>query len=187
MDSGLSLRKLEPDKLRQLIETRPYAIQLLQTQILYDIAGMQEEILSRLEATGAVGIKFSPTRIHQWRNIPAGGSGVVYEYKVEPLVAFIHYVGCNWFPNTYYRWEIDGGDLKETVQRIIGNSAAPISEPTRLEKPVVARRGIRWVAYNNDIVPHVFEVLNDGVLYPPRIAKYLGGQSYKGYSENRLP
>jgi len=130
----------------------------------------------RLESVEAKGIPFHPARIHQGKVIKAGEHGVVYEYVVLPrtYVAFIHYVGCKWFPNTYYLWEIDGIP-KEKVERAIGDSEDPVSEPLRLPRPVIAREKIRWVAYNNDTVDHAFEVLCDGVLYPRRVAKYLGG------------
>ncbi|GAI41136.1 unnamed protein product [marine sediment metagenome] len=132
-------------------------------------------ISERLEAVETRGISFSPYKIYQYKTIQAGKSGVVYEYDVKPYVAFIHYVGCQWFANTYYVWEIDNVRRERRIERTIGNATAPMSEPLRLEKPIVAREKIRWTAYNNDAVDHVFEVLNDGVLYPQRIAKYLGG------------
>jgi len=141
---------------------------------LRDIASTLDAMNARLEAVEARGIPFSPTKIHQWKTIKAGKSGVVYNYDVRPYVAFIHYVGCKWFANTYYLWEIDGVH-KEWVERIIGNVDAPTSEPLRLEKPLVARKKIVWRAYNEDTADHVFEVLCDGILYPPRVAQYLGG------------
>lgn len=49
--SRLSLRKVESSKLRELTENRPYVIQILQTQLLYDIAGMIDELKTRFEET----------------------------------------------------------------------------------------------------------------------------------------
>lgn len=138
-----------------------------------------EEMNRRLEAVEARGIPFSPPKIHQYKTIAAGKSEVVYEYDPRPYVAFIYYIGCKWFTNTYYLWEIDKV-FKEKVERTIGNVNAPTSEPLRLSKPLIAQEGIVWRAFNNDSVAHVFEVLCDGILYPSRVAKYLGGAELRG-------
>lgn len=153
--------------------------QVFQAILLSRIEKRLKGIGERLEAVEARGIPFSPYKIHQHKTIPAGGSGVVYEYDVKPYVAFIYYVGCKWFPNTYYIWEIDNVRREERIERTIGNASAPVSEPLRLEKPIVVREKIRWTAYNNDASDHVFEVLNDGVLYPQGIARHLGGAEFK--------
>ena len=148
--------------------------QVFQAILLSRIERKLREIDARLEAVEARGVPFSSIKIYQYKKIQAGRHGVVCEYKVAPFVAFIYYIGCNWFADTYYLWEIDGLP-KERIERIIGNSSSPTSEPLRLEKPIVARDKIKWTAYNDSSTDHFFEVLNDGVLYPPGVAKYLGG------------
>jgi hypothetical protein len=50
--------------------------------------------------------------------------------------------------------------------------------PLRLSKPLVVYDKIEWVVKNNDSVPHVFEVLNDGEIYPKSIARRIGGIEY---------
>jgi len=135
--------KREPELLR--IDPRVFQAILLHRidRKLRDISLMLNQMNARLEAVEARGIPFTPAKIHQYKTIKAGKSGVVYNYDVRPYVAFIHYVGCKWFPNTYYVWEIDGVH-KETVERTIGNVRAPISEPLRLKKPLIVRGKVVW-------------------------------------------
>lgn len=130
----------------------------------------------------ARGIPFQEDRTYQFATIAPGTWGVVYNYEKRewpsvdkiPFVAFIRLVGCNWFANTRYYWRIDG-QLKEIVQRVIGAPASPTSQPMNLRDPLIVYDRIRWVVFNGDAVPHTFEVLNDGVLYPPEVAKILSG------------
>ncbi|GAH63043.1 unnamed protein product, partial [marine sediment metagenome] len=130
----------------------------------------------------ARGIPFQDDKVYQFTTIAPGAYGVVYSYDNNewprtgsvPFVAFIRRVGCNWFANTRYYWRIDG-QLKELVQRVIGSPAGPTNSPMNLSDPLIAYEKIEWVAYNGDTVPHVFEVLNDGVLYPAEVAKLLEG------------
>jgi hypothetical protein len=146
----------------------------VQSLLLLRIERKLGEINRRLEAVEARGIPFNPAKIYQYKTVEAGKYGVVYEYDPRPYVAFIQYVGCKWFPKTYYLWEIDRTS-KEKVERTIGNADNPTSEPLRLKVPLVANERIRWTAYNGDSADHVFEVLNDGLLYTQSVAKYMGG------------
>lgn len=149
--------------------------QVFQAILLSRIEKQLKNVNAKLGVLEARGIPFEATNLLQRKTISAGKSDVVYEYDVRPYLAYIWYVGCHWYANTYYLWEIDGV-LKEKVQRIIGSSVAPVSEPVRLEKPLIASRKIRWVAYNNDTVDHVFEVFHDGILYSAETK--LGGARY---------
>lgn len=57
MEDPLDIGKgLEEDHVREMAESRPYVIQVIQTQLLQDIAGMQEEILRHLQRQRPEGI-----------------------------------------------------------------------------------------------------------------------------------
>lgn len=45
----MTLKKPSEKELKAVVEERPYALLVLQTQILYDVAGMIEEVAERLE------------------------------------------------------------------------------------------------------------------------------------------
>jgi hypothetical protein len=121
--------------------------------------------LNAVETRGAQqSLPFDQSKKYQYVRIDPGQSAVVYDYDLDAYIAYIYYVGAKWYPNTILEWSINK-QLEETVLHTYGNPSAPVSEPMRLEPPKVARNSIRWVAYNNDIVAHDFEVYHDGVLY----------------------
>jgi hypothetical protein len=45
----MPLRKPSDKELKAIVEERPYALLVIQTQILYDVAGMIEEVAEKLE------------------------------------------------------------------------------------------------------------------------------------------
>jgi len=106
------------------------------------------------------GVSFDSNRKYQYATVPAGASAVVYVYPIPwGFTGFIDQVANSWYPNTYLLWFAP--TLVEKVQRVIGQ----IDAPKHYDPPIVAESEIRWVAYNNDIVDHVFQILCDGVLY----------------------
>lgn len=86
----LSLRRLESDKLRELIETRPYVIQILQTQLLYDIAGMIDELKTEFKATVPEGFVMNYELT------------VVNEYTIEARKPFFSFTLINDGPDPVY-------------------------------------------------------------------------------------
>jgi len=110
-------------------------------------------------------VPFGANIRYQWAQIPAGGRGVIYTFTNwgDNFRAFIDQVGIGpddlpW-DDIHFLWMIDLGPIDDFQYQI-----APINEPKHFEPPFVARRIIEWIGVNNDVVPHVFEVLCDGVL-----------------------
>ena len=161
----------ENDETLEHLRIDPKVIQFVQNQ---QIIKYLRSIDKRLNAVEARGIPFDRSKLFNRKTLAAGESATVYYYNVRPLVAFIWYVGCSWFPKTHYNWTIDNV-LREKVERIYGYPSAPMSQPFKLAKPLIAKDNIRWVAYNNDDEPHVFDVYHDGILHSPEVAKQLGG------------
>ena len=96
---------------------------------------------------------------HQIKRIEPGKSDIIYEFKIpKGYVAFIQQVGNTWFLNTHLIWAVDWHIL--TLERQI----APLNSPKEFNPPILAKDTIRWIGFNNDTIPHFFEVLCDGVL-----------------------
>lgn len=88
--SKLSLRKVDSGKLQELIENRPYVIQILQTQLLYDIAGMIDELKTEFEATVPEGFVMNYELT------------VVNEYTIEARKPFFSFTLVNDGPDPVY-------------------------------------------------------------------------------------
>lgn len=139
-----------------------------------------ERRLAALQAQGGDpardALPFDQTKRYQYLDIAAGETAIVWDYVFRGYEIHVYSVGCKWFPNTYFDWIVDG-TLRERVRRTIGSASSPMSQPSRLDPPIIAKRRIRWVAHNEDtevdgtgayVNPsHVFEVFMDGVLYRP--------------------
>ena len=105
--------------------------------------------------------KFGDRRQHA--TIASGASGRVYYYKVPPCyVGFLYYLYCSeFFPDTYVEMKIDG-QLTETLERQVGEHQKPFKlEP----KPYLITRDLEFIAFNNDLSDHFWEVLCDGEIY----------------------
>lgn len=105
--------------------------------------------------------KFGERRQHA--TIATGTSGRVYKYEVPPCyVGFLYYLYCSeFFPNTYMEMRIDG-QLTDTFRAQIGD----IENPFKLEpKPYLITRDLEFIAYNNDLSDHVWEIKCDGEIY----------------------
>ena len=96
---------------------------------------------------------------YQYKIIEPGKKDIVFEFKIpRDYVAFIEQVANSWFPNTYYIFMVDWEEV------VIEREIAPINLPKVFNPPILAKRIIRWIAYNKDTEPHCFEVLCDGYL-----------------------
>lgn len=102
---------------------------------------------------------------YQFVNIPAGGTAIIYFYANwgEDFRAFIERVGFGpaalpW-ANVLFTWEID----REVVE-VYNYQLANVTNPKQFRDHYVARREIVWRGTNNDVLPHIFEVLCDGML-----------------------
>lgn len=97
---------------------------------------------------------------YQYAQINAGQTGRIYYFEIpHGCVGFIQQVANLWFPNTYYKWIIDG---EEVEPKLIQRQIAPVNNPKDYEPPIRVKNYIEWIATNNSTVDHEFEVLNDG-------------------------
>ncbi len=107
---------------------------------------------------------FNFTKPYQYATIAAGQSGTVFTLNVpKGHKAYIQRTANNWFPNTYWKWKVDG-ELVEKVERQI----SPVHIPKLEHPPIVAIDKIEWVAVNNSTSSHIFEVLQDGIFQEER-------------------
>ena len=109
--------------------------------------------------------QFDANTRYQFVQIPAGGRATIYVYGNwgTSFRAFIDQVGNGptllpW-DRVLFLWYIDG-----RVVDTFNYQIAKVKLPKHFEPPFVARQSIRWEGINNDVVPHVFEVLCDGML-----------------------
>lgn len=110
-----------------------------------------------------VAIPFSEVgRVHQYANVAAGESKRIFYLKVpHKSVAFLYFIGNNFFIHTYWKWYIDGMEVEKTK---IKRQIAAIGTPRKYDPPFLVKNYIEWVAYNNDVEAHCFEIMNDGVI-----------------------
>ena len=95
---------------------------------------------------------------HQHKKVSANSREVIFYAKIpKPYVAFISAVACSWYPNTEVIIYIDGEEF-DRLERAI-----PITQPYRLEPPVVCKHEIKVIAVNGDSEEHYFEFWVDGV------------------------
>ncbi len=111
---------------------------------------------------GYQGLKFPNS--HQRVSIGAGQSLIVWEFLIPAGgAAFVESVAII-IPdsNTYYKWRMDGDDVEEgTIDYQIGK----INEPKMFNPPLVAKKKIQFIGYNDSSSDQTFEVLCDGLYY----------------------
>lgn len=102
---------------------------------------------------------------YQFVTIPAGATATIYAFRNwgQDFRAFVDKVGLgpDALPWNLVRfiWSHDGEVVENYNYQI-----ASVRKPKQFEDPYIARTEIVWLGVNNDVVPHVFEVLCDGKL-----------------------
>lgn len=110
-------------------------------------------------------VPFEAGKRYQFATVPAGATMVVYAFRNwgQDFKAFIRRIGFG--PDTLpwdlvnFIWEIDG----ETVE-VFNYQIASVKKPKQFREPFIAKKEIVWKVVNNDVNPHVCEVLCDGML-----------------------
>ena len=143
---------------------------ILQVIMQDEMCGRLEEVTEKLDQIVAFNAFKGPmTRLfnrglqYQFATILAGGNGQVYlieNPQPDLLMGIVTEVGNNWFPNTYLEWRTDY--IPKTVNYVVGL----VQNPKEFDRGIAFEKRVEWVAYNNDIVSHVFEVLCDGFWIP---------------------
>ena len=121
-------------------------------------------------------VPFPPGQKYQFVTIPAGQTATIYTFTNWGMDfrAFITKIGFG--PNAL-PWNLvlfqfyDDGELVEQYNYQL----ASVRKPKQLDlEPIIAKKEIVWVGVNNDVLPHVFEVLCDGILVmlPTAQARY---------------
>ena len=120
-------------------------------------------------------VQFDAGRRYQFVTIPALSRAIIYRYSNwgQDFRAFVSKVGLG--PDALpwnlveFLWFHDG-ELVENFNYQI----ASIRKPKQYADPFIAKREIVWEGINNDVLPHVFTVLCDGmlVMLPASKARY---------------
>jgi hypothetical protein len=160
-----------------MIKDRPYAATMVQTQILYDMASMLEELVEKLNAyvafMGPMTQTFPPEEKYQYKTVKAGMHDTVFRLEnPQPklLVGIITQVANDWYPNTSLEWFIDYHPRK--VEYVIGE----INSPKEYSRGIPFHDRIEWVAWNNDTSDHVFGVLCDGFFINKKLYNIITGE-----------
>jgi hypothetical protein len=100
-------------------------------------------------------------RPHQYATVTAGTNSTILTINVpESTIAIIKSLANNYFTNTYFLLYIDGELFENAkIERAIG----AVNNPYFLPVPVIAKRQIQVIAYNDDTSDHIMEFLIDGV------------------------
>lgn len=108
-----------------------------------------------------IGVKFSLVRTTL--TIGPGQSGIVYDFSIpKGWVGFIERVGNENFEDCYYIWTVDGKQIGGKIDYVLGH----INAPLEYDPPIIVKRQILWVGYNDGQNTEVFEVLTDGIIFP---------------------
>jgi len=103
---------------------------------------------------------------YQFVTIPAGQTATIYTFTNwgQDFRAFIDKIGFG--PDALpwnlvlFQFFVDGELVEQYNYQLAG-----VRKPKQIpSEPIIARREIVWVGINNDILPHVFQVLCDGLL-----------------------
>lgn len=109
---------------------------------------------------------------YQYRTVTAGTSARVYHLRnpqPDLLVGIIDQVGNSWFNNTYLDWITDYEPKR--VEYVI----ADVHIPKDYQRGVPFRYEVEWIAYNDDVSDHVFEVLCDGYFIERKVYERIVG------------
>lgn len=146
--------------------------QIMQIILMDELNGRLEELtLTQKEANqrakavstlnAPIRRPFPPQQIYQYRTLLAGESGRVYFLKnpqPDLLVGIITKLANLRYQNTIIEQFIDYEPKR------IDYVTAEIHNPTDVKIPF--HHQIEWIAYNNDVKTHNFEVLCDGYFIP---------------------
>ena len=139
---------------------------IAQIILLDEISGRLEEQNEKLDKItafnqfkGPMIRMFRRDQQYQFATIPAGSSRRIY-YLQNPqpdlLVGIIKQVANTWYPHTHLEWFTDYSPKR--VEYVIGE----VEHPKEFEEGIPFRYEVEWIAYNDDITGHTFEVLCDG-------------------------
>lgn len=141
----------------------PQVIQVIlmeeQLERLEEQSKQLDRMISYNEFRGPMERIFPRERIYQYQTIQPNTNGQVFILRnpqPDLLVGIITQVANNWYPQTHLEWITDYESKR--VEHIIGQ----IDAPKHYERGLPFRHEVEWIAYNEDTVSHVFEVLCDG-------------------------
>lgn len=113
---------------------------------------------------------FNIEQPHRYMSVLAGTNGTVFEFYVPAHgFATITHIYCNFYLrdssndliDNYWRFFIDNVDVMGKIERQIGS-------PMTLERcdpPFIAKRSVRFIAYNGSSYDLEFEVIVLGTVY----------------------
>jgi len=103
---------------------------------------------------------------HQYAEVNAGEKKTIFRFKIPSgYVGFVYKVANSWYPDTKVLFLVDG----ELVEVIL--SERPITNPLKLEPPIVVKHEVEAIAVNSGKQKHYFEFWIDGVAVeiPPEL------------------
>ncbi|KKL24077.1 hypothetical protein LCGC14_2418970 [marine sediment metagenome] len=99
---------------------------------------------------------------YQKKVISANSSGVVLSILIPAnMTGFISQVANNWYSNTYFVFKVNGMPIEDRIER----EMAPVNIPMTYNPPIIARKKIEWIAFNNTSDDLEFEILCNGTMY----------------------
>jgi len=105
---------------------------------------------------------------YRFRTLQPGEKVIIWEEPITgDYLGFIDNIGNNWFPYTYIDFIVDG-ELIERIQKVTGELEGYAFQTRPVNPPIVAKKFIRWIAVNQDVDAHVFEVYCGGYYAKPK-------------------
>lgn len=113
---------------------------------------------------------FPPPRPHQFATVTAGTRRfLVWSFKVpKGYVFFIDTLASNWFPDTFWNFEIDSADVEGNIERHLGD----METPNIIKPEFIARARVDFYVTNNDTTSHTFEILCSGLVMRDKNRKF---------------
>lgn len=148
---------------------------VMQTMLLFKIYKKLDKLTAFDSFMGPMSRRFKEEQQYQFATIQANAHGRVWYMRnpqPELLVGIITQVANSWFPNTHLEWLIDYEPKR--VEYIIG----VVNAPKHFDRGIPFFDEVQWIAWNDDTVNHVFQVLCDGFFIEKKLYnKVTGGNN----------
>lgn len=139
-------------------------------------------------------IKFAPrVKIYSYKTVEAGKSETIFDWDLirqgydRKFMLIITHVANLWldtYDNVYMEWHRDysgAPDFRRPEVERIEYSYGSIDNPKEIIPWIPIFSNHKWIAYNNDNVSHIFEVLMYGFIFPREYFMKIMDKIWDGY------
>lgn len=179
---------LEPRSGFQSATEQQMTTEEYRTKLMESILQEQQRTRVAMERVGmkltVEGTHIPFNKVFQNHDVLAGEQRITYyDYTLrEGMVFLVDQISTSWFADCYWEFQIDnvvkegGNSVEGGGHRIIGSpDTSPSNNPYKLPYPLIAKRWVRWRAWNDSTTNRNFSASVDGLLVPKKNADFMGG------------